>query len=65
MLYAFIDERYRFTKEQRFLAASCIAIPQYRYNPKVVEVRNLLQLGKLSILELLDKLLVSLDGFAV
>jgi hypothetical protein len=28
MIYALVDERYDFTTDPRFIAASCIAVPQ-------------------------------------
>ncbi len=66
MLYAFIDEQTGFEETPRFLAASCVAVLQSRYNKKVQEVKMLLHQSKEpSFLEQLDEMLSSLDGLAV
>jgi len=66
VLYAFVDERYRYTSSERFLATACIAAHQSRFTPLVERRRaNLPNVRDPSFLEAIDRVLYALDGFAV
>lgn len=69
MLYAFVDERYRYPQEstERSLAVSCVAVLQARYNTWSASGRANLPnwKGGPMFLKDLDGALEALDGFAV
>src|SRR5262249_23187750 len=66
VLYAFVDERYRYTADERFLAISCLAAHQSRFTSLIERVNVRLPHARdPSFLSAMDSMMEAVDGFAV
>jgi hypothetical protein len=65
VLYAFVDERYRCTASERFLATACLAAHQSRFSPRIEKAHDLPRPKDKRFLAAMDTLLSAVGGFAV